>query len=917
MTRGEERKARTATDLKQRLKDARDKGRVLLPPSTAAASRGEQVAIEETIQEETGVVVDEAEMAALPYAERQEIRLQQLFARLALVHTTSDAWASSSETGTDSLQEIKSNLANRIAKILKEHDYELQTSVQQGTPNEASPAELTSNDAAALGPFPTARLDGRAPTLEPTESIDTKQAEDISSTDSSDELITRAETMVNDLSSSESRSFMLDSISKLVRSSSPSSPSSSRIPLGVASIEEWTALAVASARANDTSTLSRTLGLMQDCGYPPSLSLYNNVLDAFATQGQLEACQTWLEQMHTLGLVPDDHTYHSLVKAYATSSQYLPAITLLNTLEEAGRPASMATYTLLISRLLSTPTPSTQAVGWNAFYHMRLSAHPIPDAPLYALMIRACARGVPQPHDLGRLGVSEAERALDLFREMTTRYSVRPNAEVYNALILACARRKDFYLEAFRLLREMVELETTRSEGEGLRFAPDRWTFNVLLQGCARNRDLPRARWVLAEMVRCTAPLFEQGVREKLGREEVREMWGKRPDEESLCHVFHAYASYVPPVRRLVTVGSGSPETTEGTDSTATTGDNDPSTSSSTTPSSEIVATATAKSLELILSDPADAEEETTPGEAAQIFSALVPQTSSDLLAETRSLFARVLADQPSGHTEGPLGAVTAGVRLVNAYLAVLGAHLPVGMRGELLRSTLLPLDGQSEGLERGLFARLGATPNEHSYRVILEALREADGSTLPIVEDVWVRFQTYLGSHTAATGDTELTTTLAQDPDAGQITKCYSAYIHFHAKHASLDQAIGALRHFVSLYPPTLPTTRTASARRHARQRKDRATDAMLEGVDVDLSPLPVAKESLVGLVEMASPSTSASSGIGEDQTEKVGAMKPSPTLTFLDVELLHHRLVRFGRIKDVGFVSWVLHRYAAARRG
>ncbi len=69
----------------------------------------------------------------------------------------------------------------------------------------------------------------------------------------------------------------------------------------------------------------------------------------------------------------------------------------------------------------------------------------------------------------GKARTSDAERALDLFREMTTRYAVRPNAEVYNALILACARRKDFYLESFRLLREMVELATERS---GLRTSP-------------------------------------------------------------------------------------------------------------------------------------------------------------------------------------------------------------------------------------------------------------------------------------------------------------------------------------------------------------------------------------------------------------------------------------------------------------
>ncbi|CDR99163.1 hypothetical protein [Sporisorium scitamineum] len=704
-TKAEERRMRASMDLKQRLIDAREKGKMLLPPSASSVRRVEQVPVEQAMEAEEAAVEEEMDMAALPYAERQEIRLQQLFARLALVHNSSEptASATASESDAESLHDIKSNLAHRIAKILQEHHYELQSTDQSAT-------EATTNEAAEpLPPFPEVRLDARAPALETVHADPDASTNVVAAAEPRGDLVTRAESMINDLSSPESRTFMLDSIEKLVRSASPPSTtttsdsptSTTTLPLGVATIEEWTALAVASAKANDTATLSRTMSLMRAAGYHPApLSLYNDVMDVFATQGQVSLCQEWIAQMSQLGLEPDDHTYHSLTKAYVNTAQFLPAIELLNSLETAARPASMATYTLIIDRLLDPlPSPSReerpelQALAWNLFYHMRLHAHPIPDAPLYALMIRACARGVPQPHDIddptqrSRVKISDAERALDLFREMTTRYAVRPNAEVYNALILACSRRKDFYLEAFRLLREMVELEQGHlgAEGEaGLRFAPDRWTFNALLQG-----------------------------------------------------------STAPPTPT-------SPPAQQPSDLTST-------------PSEE---------------------DRTTPEEAAQIFSALVPQTPSDLVSESRSLFARIIADQPTSNVEGPLGAVHPGIRLVNAYLTVLAAHLPVHQRAAVLQSTLSPVEGEQEGqqegsLEHALFAKLGLKANEHSFRIILESLSDADASHHQVVQAVWerfTRFMSYPNSAERAETSTLIPTNKAsknQAVDAVQVTKC------------------------------------------------------------------------------------------------------------------------------------------------
>ena len=641
----------------------------------------------------------------------------------------------------------------------------------------------------------------------------------------------------------------------------------------------------------------------------------------------------------------------------------------------------MATYTMVIDKLLLSPEkPELQALAWNVFYHMRLHAHPIPDAPLYALMIRACAKGVSQPQDVDVPSsgpkISDAERALDLFREMTTRYSVRPNAEVYNSLILACSRRKDFYLEAFRLLREMVELETERSnlsveEGREvglMRFAPDRYTFNALLQGCARNRDLARARWVLAEMIRTTLPLFDGEVRKGLRREEVVELLSKRPDGEVMCHVFHTYASYVPPVKRdqlQVVSGKGSAPTDQsGADGST----------SATTDFGEVLPSQPGNTSELEQVK-VDEDEGTTPEEAAQIFSSLVPQTSSDLLSEARSLFARILADQPQPSSnsilEGPLGGAKPTIRLVNAYLTVLAAHLPPQHRAHVLHSTLATeSEGETGGetLEYGLFKKLGLGANEHSYRIILEALSDSKAAdTGKIVDEVWGRFQEFLanttGAKTPRSNLTDLVNTEISTEerlvDAVQVKKSWCAYIHFLSKNAAtpptttttdsnsttppstqekgeevgLDKAVSVLRQFTTLYPPTV-------APRKSRQARKRAQTSLLARLNdkslpkVDLSPLPLPIKSLQTLQELSYPSLTSSNGQahttktdvekeGEDAVEgkqeeggMIKGMEGRPSLTFLDVQLLHHRLVRYGRTKDLAYLSWVLHRYSAAPR-
>ncbi|SPO39859.1 uncharacterized protein PSFLO_05340 [Pseudozyma flocculosa] len=957
--------------LRERVLDARDRGRALLPLKPPTSSRRSPEA-----DEDDGLV----DLSRLTHEERQEARLQLLFERLTKLRSVNQL----PDGKQQSLQDIKSGLASRIAKILEAHNYLLKPT-SDGTKERSETSASTGGDQelSRIPEFDSIPLD-RSIATDPAEG--TSSAATQSEAVAEPQYISAANEILQDISSAKSRGLMLDRIERLLEqpanmsadtaaSSTSDEPAPSGLPLGVASIDEWTALSVASARYGDDQGLARTLKLMRRAGYfPPPLSLLNQVMDVYASRGEIQRCQDTLSLIDKLGLRPDRHTFHCLTKAYLADGQYVQAVKILNSLEGGSGglpPAAIATYTMAIDRMVGDPREEIQALGWNLFYHMRLVAHPIPDAPLYALMIRACAKGSIQPQDVddplrtpvGAGGVmpsrrSDAERALDLFREMTTRYVVRPNAEVYNNLILACARRKDFYLEAFRLLREMVELETERvkmlsgqadadaKEREGLesaylRFAPDRYTFNALLQGCARNKDLPRARWVLAEMIRSTSPLFEEDGRGLHGLTKAQrlEMMAQRPNAETLTHVFWAYASFVPPVKRgqMVSktqqqpgaVGEGASKQVEEEEDDAakpTAAEADTSVAAKQGPAS---ATSEAAGSTSLATAAPPAEEALTATEAAQVFSHLVPQTAYDLITEARALMARILADQPrtvdGRQVEGSLGSVTPSVALLNAYLAVLGHHLPSASRVETMWHHVRP--GQ-DGVDPGLFAQLGLTPNANTLLLVLEtATRQKPSDAADaIVEQVWAMFRS-----------------LESQPgelDPRVVEKCWAQRIRYSAKANRLDEAVEVLKEFARIYPPqgsylaphnrnrtSSPSAARAGAgvkllktsREVERRSKDPSrttTPAKLAG-ELDLSPMPVAQKTLETLAtDFAAANGRHSPDPARTSTTTTTSETPPPFLTFVDLELLHHRLVHFDHKKGLAYLGWVARAYEAGGR-
>lgn len=338
---------------------------------------------------------------------------------------------------------------------------------------------------------------------------------------------------------------------------------------------------------------------------------------------------------------------HHHVKAYTRNRRLQDACTVIHSYEETHSQPSTSqtsstsslpalplqkTYTLVIGSLLAQNQPHSRALAWDMFAHMRYVAHPVPDAQLYSVMLRACANASPD---------SQVERAVDLWTEMRQDNKIAPTKEAYNGLILSCARAaKDgegWANEAFRLAREM--LDAYRAGNASLR--PDNETFTALLESAKRTGDLGRARWILAELV---------GAYESGRKDDVVDL---APNESVMANVFQVYASYQPPNLRNMTRVAPSRSSPSASDEKL---DSPPTTSSSNVVKKEV-------------------EESPRTN---------TPQSHAEAAAEASIVFERILSERVAAtnpsYSDSPTSSpvfdrVQPTTHLFNSYLSVHLSH--------------------------------------------------------------------------------------------------------------------------------------------------------------------------------------------------------------------------------------------------
>jgi hypothetical protein len=216
--------------------------------------------------------------------------------------------------------------------------------------------------------------------------------------------------------------------------------------------------------------------------------------------------------------------------------------------------------------------------------------------------------------------------------------------------------------------------------------------------------DLARVRWILAEMVRESRSEQDEDVDAEI-------------TEEVMMHVFHAYAAYKPPFKRTdVLLQDG--------------------TQHSQLPQTNIPEQQSAEPL---------SNSETLPFEHTQpTFTHIPPQSRSEVIAEAKVLFTRILEDRDADVRDPNYETVVPGdrkfknvqlsPRLLNSYLSVHYKHSSLDVFRELFKQ---------------LFENLGVSRNARSY---IEAL-ERCGTTrrgrervpaLEFAEEVWTEWQSF-----------------------------------------------------------------------------------------------------------------------------------------------------------------------------
>jgi len=285
-------------------------------------------------------------------------------------------------------------------------------------------------------------------------------------------------------------------------------------------------------------------------------------------------------------------------------------------------------------------------------------------------MIRACTAPF--------VFVNEPQRALDLLTEMTIDHKIPPTADTYNAVIMACAKSGStvYVNEAFRLAREMFD--SHRDAYSRPKFSPGNKTLYALLEGAKRVRDLARTRWILAEMVKWSSDNPSQTANTGEG--------GLRVDENTMMHVFHAYASYKPPFRRAAAVLK----------------DDLKSPTESSLGESEVSKETSTDHILAVEKQPA--------------FLHIPPQSRPEILAEAKALFTRILEDTgENGHQTQENSTIFAHKafenvkltpRLLNSYLSIYYSHSSLAV---------------SEKLFRSIFEDLSVPRNARSYVEALE----------------------------------------------------------------------------------------------------------------------------------------------------------------------------------------------------
>lgn len=206
-------------------------------------------------------------------------------------------------------------------------------------------------------------------------------------------------------------------------------------------------------------------------GLKPSRTVFNVLIDACASCGQMRHVADILEDMAQHGFEPNLVTYASLVKGYCLEQQLDKGIDLLKRARARGFCPDELTW----SRVLDGCCRKGLFERGMALFVDMLQAGVVPSNLTLAILVRMLQRWK---------GLEEAFEVCD---RISQQYDFKPDVHVYNHLIRACMASKDFprAMDVFgRMLKETCH--------------PNTRTYTHLLQGSTLRGDTQEAVGLLA-----------------------------------------------------------------------------------------------------------------------------------------------------------------------------------------------------------------------------------------------------------------------------------------------------------------------------------------------------------------------------------------------------------------------------------
>ncbi|KZT37148.1 hypothetical protein SISSUDRAFT_1048902 [Sistotremastrum suecicum HHB10207 ss-3] len=539
---------------------------------------------------------------------------------------------------------------------------------------------------------------------------------------------------------------------------SPTTLAQSLVPIKLLTGAEWLNLVYACIDLCKPQPAEKLLDLMNKMNDIPAEIVDESsevVLRFYANQADVENAENFVKQFCPGLERPIERELLNL--AYFKHGKVEAARRHLHALELRGIPAPESSYHRAISALLNPTASNTDlskpislarsvAAAWDLFAHMRYVAHPEINTEFYALMITACAgkiKGGSAP---------EPERALDLFTEATVDRKLQPTADLYNAVILACARSKKYAFEAFRLAKQMLDGNRDASGENAHWLRPTKNTFLALLEATKRLGDLSRARWILAELIREDARRWSE-VQSQIrdGELPAEASWSPMLDEKVMNHVFHTYAAYRPPFQRadapLVEQARNEPEVQE--------------------------------------SQVSHTDVSAPPSEERRV----APQSRSEVCQEADMLLQRITEDTSHSPDVSPevypkFSNVHLDATLLTSYLAVHLSHSSLSHCRQVFEHTWQTYSAQP--VAYSFVCALERCANTKAKRDRTKALGWA--------RELWIQWRERESRHTFAP---------TSNLEARHIERAWAAMIRIFALNDLTSEAMELVETFTRMYPP------------------------------------------------------------------------------------------------------------------